>query len=125
MGKLLDIARAVAVVDTGPQERARTRIDRSDHTACRTEGGLGCEVSERSAVRRSVGQGGAFSQPAADVLAVLLNADTPLLHTALVAALADLGHGKAAACKAIADVQGKGWIEHNLVSGYVLSGGEG
>ena len=65
-----------------------------------------------------------YSQPAADVLAVLLNADTPLLHTALVAALADLGHGKAAACKAIADVQGKGWIEHNLVSGYVLAGGE-
>ena len=122
MGRLLDIARAVAVVDTGPEERARTRIEQSDHTAYRTAGGLGCEVSERSAVSRSVGQGGDFIQPAADVLAVLIKADTPLLHTAIVAALADRGHGKAAAYKAIADVQGRGWIEHNLITGYIIAG---
>ena len=63
-----------------------------------------------------------WSQSAADVLDILVKAGAPMLHTALVAALAAGGHGKAAVRKAIADAQGRGWIEHNLTTGYVLSG---
>ena len=70
----------------------------------------------------SSARGEDFGQSATDVLAVLVKANAPLPHTALLAALAGRGHGNAAAYKAIADVQGRGWIEHNLITGYIIAG---
>ena len=63
-----------------------------------------------------------WDQGAADVLDLLARADAPLSHTAIVRGLAGRGYGKAAAYKAIAGCQGRGWIEHDLTTGYVLSG---
>ena len=60
----------------------------------------------------------------AGVLDLLVKAGLPMSHTALVQSLAQRGYDKATACKGIAACQRYGWIEHNLVSGYVLSGSE-
>lgn len=72
----------------------------------------------------TVGQAEAadWDQPAADVLDVLVKAGAPLLHTALVRGLAGRGYGKAAAYQAIAGCQRRGWIWHNLTTGYELPG---
>ena len=60
----------------------------------------------------------------AGVLDLLVKAGLPMSHTALVQALAGRGYDKTTAYKAIAACQRHGWIEHNLVSGYVLAGSE-
>ena len=65
-----------------------------------------------------------WNHPAADVLDILARAGVPLLHTALANALMGRGYSKAEARMAISDCQGRGWIEHDLVSGYILSGAE-
>ena len=57
----------------------------------------------------------------AGVLDLLVKAGMPMSHTVLVQALAGRGYDKATACKGIAACQRHGWIEHNLVSGYILS----
>ena len=118
MGKLLDIARVVPAVETPPERQAGDQNNQLDHKAYRTEGGRGGAVSGGSVVSRAA----TWSQPAADLLDVLVKADAPMLHSALVAVLAARGHGKAAARGAIAAAQREGWIEHNLTTGYVLGG---
>ena len=50
--------------------------------------------------------------------------DVPLSHTALVNLLQGDGLDKDAARAAVADAQRRGWIEHDLVSGYVLGNSE-
>ena len=57
----------------------------------------------------------------AGVLDLLVKAGMPMSHTVLVQSLAQRGYDKATACKGIAACQRYGWIEHDLISGYVLS----
>ncbi len=64
---------------------------------------------------------GEWNECQAGVLDLLVKAGMPMSHTGLVRALARQGYEKATACKGIAACQHHGWIEHNLVSGYVLS----
>ncbi len=63
-----------------------------------------------------------WDQAAADVLDILARADGPMPHPGIVKALAGRGHEKAAAQAAIAGCQGRGWIWHNLTTGYELPG---
>ncbi len=72
---------------------------------------------------RPVMQAADFSPAASAVLAVLAEADRPVPHPGIVKALAGRGHGKAAACEAIALCQRRGWIGHDLTGGYVLGDG--
>ena len=62
-----------------------------------------------------------WNQASADVLGILAGAGQPVLHSQIVKKMAGRGHGKEAAREAIAACQGRGWIWHNLVSGYVLT----
>ena len=117
MGWFLDIAQAVPLVETALAEQTVKRIPKLDTVEYRAEAEHGRAVSDLSAVSPVAG----WSQPAADVLDILVKTDAPLEHAVLMAALAEKGHGKAVAYKAIADVQGLCWIEHNLMTGYVLS----
>ena len=64
---------------------------------------------------------GEWNECQAGVLDLLVKAGMPISHTVLVQALAGRGYDKATARKGIAACQRYGWIEHNLVSGYVLS----
>ena len=63
----------------------------------------------------------AFDPAASAVLGILVQAGQPAPHPAIVVAMAMKGYDKTAARKAIASCQAKGWIEHNLISGYVLA----
>lgn len=117
MGRFLDIAQAVPLVETALAKQTVKRIQQLDAASYQAEAEHRRAVSDLSAVNPVAG----WSQPAADVLDILVKTDAPIEHAVLMAALAEKGHGKAAAYKAIADVQGLCWIEHNLMTGYVLS----
>ena len=65
-----------------------------------------------------------WKRPVADVLAVLTDAGGPVPYPQIVVALAGQGHQKESARQAIAEAQAQRWIEHNLISGYVLAGEE-
>ena len=69
-------------------------------------------------VRMALGE---WNECQAGVLDLLVKAGMPMSHMVIVQALAGRGYDKATAYKAIAACQRHGWIEHNLVSGYVLS----
>lgn len=68
-----------------------------------------------------VEQNSALDPVTCAVLNVLVQAGRPVPHPQIVKVLATQGHSKAAAYAAIASCQGQGWIEHNLVSGFVRS----
>jgi hypothetical protein len=61
-----------------------------------------------------------FDQAASDVLGILVQADQPVPHSRIVAALVAKGYTKVEACQAIARCQKRRWVEHNLTTGYVL-----
>lgn len=63
-----------------------------------------------------------FHRPASTVLRLVTQSDVPQSHTALTRTLQEAGHTKEAAREAIAEAQGRGWIEHDLKLGYVLAG---
>ena len=63
-----------------------------------------------------------FHRPASIVLQLVTQSEVPQSHTALTHALQEAGHTKDAAREAIAEAQGRGWIEHDLKRGYVLAG---
>lgn len=63
-----------------------------------------------------------WNQSAADVLDIVALAGHPLLHPQIVKAMAGRSCSKMEAYASIAFCQGRGWIEHNLFTGYVLSG---
>ena len=61
--------------------------------------------------------------PAAAAVLLLLSASVlPLPHPQIVRLLSGQGFGKDAAKAAIGRCQVRGWIEHNLTTGYVLCG---
>ena len=61
-----------------------------------------------------------FDAPASAVLQILVNADRPVPHPEIVRRMIAAGHDKTAARQAIARCQKRRWIEHNLVTGYIL-----
>ena len=63
-----------------------------------------------------------FHPALADVLAVLVEAAAPVPHNRIVKALVKGGQEKKSAKEAIAACQKRGWIEHNLLTGYILGG---
>ena len=63
-----------------------------------------------------------FHPALAAVLAVLVEAAAPVPHNQIVKALVKGGQEKKAAKEAIAACQKRGWIEHNLLTGYILGG---
>jgi len=68
-------------------------------------------------------ESGSWDAEAAEVLAVLVKATAPTPHQHLLAALVQRGYDREAARAAIRRAQTSGWIQHDLVSGYVLSQG--
>jgi len=125
MGRLLDIARTLPNVAPPPRTRASEGVEqttRIDQIADPTTGApkpLPSARSAQSAIRQTI----EYNPTAADVLDVLARADAPLLHTAILKRLGERGHSKKEGSQAIKFCQRRGWIEHNLVSGYVLTGG--
>ncbi len=61
-----------------------------------------------------------YGLPTAAVISLIAEARQPVPHSTIIKALAGRGHSKGNARQAIAWCQGQGWIEHNLVVGYVL-----
>ena len=124
MGRLLDIARNVGWVGISHSPQLVRQIEKMDHVAFRTESKAvaSCAKSELSAVSgAAVIPAAEWSQPVADVLNVIVRAGQPVLHSQIVIALKERGYNKSAAYAGIGAAQGRGWIEHNLVSGYVLA----
>lgn len=66
-----------------------------------------------------------YSAPAADVLALVAGAGAPLPHPALLRELMERGWAKEKARAAITTCQTRGWIEHDLMNGYVLASAAG
>ena len=126
MGRLLDIARTLPNVAPPPQTRASegveqtTRIDQVADPTTGTRKPLPSAGSAQSAIRQTI----EYNPTAADVLDVLVRADAPLQHTAILKRLGARGHSKKAGSQAIKLCQRRGWIEHNLVSGYILTDGK-
>ncbi len=109
MGRLLEIARTLPVLAPAP---------RALRTAC--EISVKSELSPPPAYQKATLALTAFDPAASAVLGILVHAGQPVPHPAIVAAMAMKGYDKAAAQKAIASCQTKGWIEHNLTTGYIL-----
>ena len=152
MGRLLDIARDLAPVETQPAEQKVRQDQPSVGPAFRKDAGqrerqskaetvnVRYELNElnelspaaqgyQSAPRNQLAgcnpPAAEWNQSASDVLDVLVKAGAPQFHTAIIGKMAERGYSKASAYQAIAHCQGRGWIWHNLVSGYELAEGEG
>lgn len=110
MGRLLEIARTLPVL-TPPPGMPRTTCEIS----------VKSELSSPQAYQKAPLALTAFDPAASAVLGILVQAGQPVPHPAIVVAMAMKGYDKTAARKAIASCQAKGWIEHNLISGYVLA----
>lgn len=63
-----------------------------------------------------------FDPAASAVMRLLAASPVPLPHPAIVKALSAGGMTKEAAKQGIGLCQSRGWIEHNLTTGYVLAG---
>ncbi len=61
-----------------------------------------------------------WSQAATDVVTILVEVDRPVPHPEIVRLMERRGHDKTTAKQAIAHCQKRRWIEHNLMSGYIL-----
>ena len=61
-----------------------------------------------------------YDMVAADVVNLIAQAGQPVSHSTILKALAETGRDKVSARQAIARCQKQGWIEHDLVTGYVL-----
>lgn len=62
-----------------------------------------------------------FDALASAVLNILVIADRPVPHTEIVRLMEKHGHDRTAARQAIARCQKRRWIEHDLVTGYVVA----
>ena len=101
MGRLLDIAQAV------PRMNEQQEVSQESLR----------EKREKVRLPKS-----GWNQAAADVLNILVSAGKPLPLSALVQQMTERGHPKKKARAEVLSCQWRGWIEHNLVSGYILSG---
>ena len=119
MGRLLEIARAVPVVKIAGHEAATKQKRELDQTEYRTT-----RVSPKPLANElnEFGPPPKYSQPAADVLDIIVKTGVPVLHSQIVRDMAGRGHGKEAAREAIELCQLRRWIEHDLVDGYELAG---
>ena len=61
-----------------------------------------------------------YDRVAADVVNLIAQAGQPVSHSTILKALAETGRDKALVRQAIARCQRQGWIEHDLVTGFVL-----
>ena len=61
-----------------------------------------------------------YDRVAADVVNLIAQAGQPVSHSIILKALAETGRDKASVRQAIACCQKQGWIEHDLITGYVL-----
>ena len=58
---------------------------------------------------------------AAEVINLIAQACRPVSHSTILKTLAEAGQDKVSVRQAIARCQKRGWIEHDLVTGFVLS----
>jgi hypothetical protein len=86
-------------------------------------GAGGFDVGATSAAHEDPAEAGDWDAETAEVLTVLVEAAAPVPHQHLLTSLARRGHSREAARAAIGRSQASGWIQHDLVSGYVLSPG--
>ena len=61
-----------------------------------------------------------YDRVAADVVNLIAHAGRPVSHSAILKTLAATRRDKASVRQAIACCQKQGWIEHDLITGYVL-----
>ena len=82
----------------------------------------GGESDSPTADKPALGRRQAEYSPAASaVIGILVETGQPVLHSQIVKALVGRGQSKKWAREGIDFCQARGWIEHNLVTGYKLS----
>ena len=124
MGRLLEIARTLPVLVPPPrQAKAACKIKEVVcEKSVKSELSPGGETRLEPEVKIPVQSAPAFHPAASAVLGLIACADLPLPHPQIVRDMAGQGYSKDAAKQSIAYCQKRGWIEHNLTTGYVLCG---
>ena len=122
MGRFMEIARSLPPVKT---EIQTIRLDQEAHRGAKMRRDAtdeaACAKSAVSPAKAAPVFGEEFHPASSTVLRVLVEAGRPVLHSQIVKTLMQRGHGKERAKEGIAHCQGKGWIIHNLVTGYILT----